>query len=128
MEPLSFTDSQLETIFSVASCVPVKLRDRYLKDIARRLPVDGNIEKAVSTVLAKFDKIERKATASRRNAEKQKAFRQRKKNGLLAHRVHIIPQVIEGLINLDRLTEAESHDPKLVDKQLSVLLNEWAQK
>ena len=71
--------------------------------------------------------IERKAVVSRRNAAKQKAFRQRKQNGLLAHRVHVIPQVIEGLINLDRLTEAEI-TTKLVDKQLSVLLNEWAQK
>jgi len=127
MTPLALDDSQLKVLIDCASVVPVQLRDKYLKNVAKRLP-GADIEKVVSNVLAKLDGIERKAVVSRRNAAKQKAFRQRKQNGLLAHRVHVIPQVIEGLINLDRLTEAESHDPKLVDKQLSVLLNEWAQK
>jgi|KBSSwiStaDraftv2_1062776.scaffolds.fasta_scaffold1883373_2 hypothetical protein len=61
-------------------------------------------------------------------AEKQAAYRRRKQTGELTYRVHVRPQVIEGLIDTERLTDAASFDRKLVEEKLSALLNEWSEK
>ena len=54
MQPLALDDHQLKILIDCASVVPIQLRDKYLKNVAKWLP-GADIEKAVSTVLAKLD-------------------------------------------------------------------------
>ena len=55
MTPLALDDSQLKVLIDCASVVPVELRDKYLKNVAKWLP-GADIEKVVSNVLAKLDR------------------------------------------------------------------------
>ena len=101
---------------AVAEKVPRPYRRAFLRSVARNF--DGtDIRRAM-----------RQATPPRTRAGDQRAYRQREETGELTYRVTIIPQVIEGLIAIEKLTDATSHDRKVVEKKLSALLNEWSQK
>jgi hypothetical protein len=56
MLPHGLTDAQLDRLMSVADAIPVASRDKFLREVARRvccLPIygDAEIERAISVVL-----------------------------------------------------------------------------
>ena len=79
MEPLSFSDDQLDAVLNVARVVPVRLRNRYLRGIAKRLSGvrwvekhpesmnDFHLERAVRFALAKLDATERSKVSPEKN-------------------------------------------------------------
>ena len=70
MTPRSLSDQQLKTVLDVAGFVPRRLRRKFLKDIAARLPVvpgtkkilstlrDSDVERAIGDVLVNLDRVE----------------------------------------------------------------------
>ena len=113
MQPLSLDDDQMKVVIDCASAVPPKLRESYLRGVAKRLSGGGDIEKIVSTVLAKLDRIAKlkgtrvshfkKTTGLKNNpvstaAKKQKDYRKSRDAGTINPHIPVTSRHVDMLI------------------------------
>ena len=66
--------------------------------------------------------------ATSKAAQRTRRSRQRRRRGVISVRLDVHERAIEALIESGRLSETKSRDRQLVERELAVVLADWAKR